>query len=112
MDENGINRTEWRIKVLESTYSNVQIKEQVKFPDCWEAQKDDIQEFVVPEGSAEFMRVQDLFKVAKIRSLVRIQNKIIYKKYYEEGLFLKSQNDGTAVKKMELFHGTRGTNPE
>lgn len=58
------------------------------------------------------MRVQDLFKVAKIRSLVRIQNKIIYKKYYEEGLFLKSQNDGTAVKKMELFHGTRGTNPE
>ena len=44
--------------------------------------------------------------------LVRIQNKVIYKKYYEEGLFLKSQNDGNPVKKMELFHGTRNTSPE
>ena len=58
------------------------------------------------------MRVQDLFKVGKIKSLIRVQNKIIYKKYFEEGSFLKDQNGGTPVKKMELFHGTRNTSPE
>ena len=53
-----------------------------------------------------------MFKVGKIKALIRIQNKIIYKKYYEEGLFLKTYNGGQMVKKMELFHGTRNTNPE
>ena len=53
-----------------------------------------------------------MFKVGKIKALIRIQNKIIYKKYYEEGLFLKTYNGGQMVKKMELFHGTRKTNPE
>ena len=52
-----------------------------------------------------------MFTFGKIKQLIRIQNKIIYKKYYEEGLFLKDMN-GAPVKKMELFHGTSQTNPE
>jgi hypothetical protein len=112
MEENDLMKTEWRIKVLESTYLNIQLKEPIKYPECWEPQKEEIEEFVVPANSDEFNRVQSLFKVGKIQSLMRIQNKIIYKKYYEEGLFLKNVNGGTAVKKMELFHGTRSTNPE
>ena len=35
LEENDLTRTEWRIKVLESTYNNVQLKEQVKYPDYW-----------------------------------------------------------------------------
>ncbi len=67
---------------------------------------------MVPEGSVEYNKVQNIFKVGKIKVLIRIQNKIIYKKYYEEGLFLKNLNNGASVKKMELFHGTKDTNPE
>ncbi len=44
--------------------------------------------------------------------MIRIQNKIIYDKYYEEGQFLRSINGDKAVKTMKLFHGTRQTNPE
>ena len=52
------------------------------------------------ENSAEFKRVQDQFQAGKIQALIRIQNKIIYKKYFEEGLFLQSLNNGKSVKKM------------
>ena len=73
---------------MESTYSNVQIKEPIKYPESWEPQQEDIEEFPIVANSDEFIRVQSLFKLGKIKALVRIQNKVIFKKYYEEGLFL------------------------
>ena len=44
--------------------------------------------------------------------LIRIQNKSVYKKYYEEKAFLKELNGGKDVKEMKLFHGTSKTDPK
>jgi len=40
MDDNDLMKTEWRIKILESRYHNVQMKEEVKYPANWETQKE------------------------------------------------------------------------
>ena len=64
------------------------------------------------EKSNEFAQIQAKFTQSKITKLLRIQNKIIYKKYYEEGMCLKSLNSGDPVKTMQLFHGSKITNPE
>lgn len=48
----------------------------------------------------------------KIVELLRIQNRIVYKKYFEEKMFLKNYiNNKKDVKELKLFHGTRTTDP-
>ena len=48
----------------------------------------------------------------KIKKLLRIQNKPIYKKYFEEKKFLKELNGGKDLKEMKLYHGTSTVNPK
>ena len=67
--------------------------------------------FEVNNQSGEFQDVQKLFTQGNIKTLLRIQNKIIFKKYYEEEKCLEGLS-GRPIKKMRLFHGTRGTEPE
>ena len=83
----------------------------VTYPPTWEKQTEDIQTFEVQPNSAEFAEVQTAFTAAKIKTLVRIQNTIIFKKFSEEANFLQELT-GKPIKKMRLFHGTNTTAPE
>lgn len=50
--------------------------------------------------------------MGQIIELVRIQNLLVYKKYHDEKAFLTKLNKGVPVKTMNLFHGTRTTDPK
>lgn len=55
--------------------------------------------------------VQNQFKVGIIKKLERIQNKILFEKYSTEKEFLSEQN-GTNVRELMMYHGTRANPPE
>ena len=71
-------------KILElyqrKLYGNMK---EIEYPHYWNEEQDgDIRLYDVPMGSEEFMDVQERFKQGAIKKLERIQNKIIYQKYY------------------------------
>lgn len=53
-----------------------------------------------------------LFACGPIKQLLRIQNKLVFIKYYQSKGELEYLNNGKKVKEMMLFHGTRGTDPK
>ena len=67
--------------------------------------------FRVDDFSDEFRKVQEAFKISPILELYRIQNKPIYKQYYEEKNFLRELNGGQEVREMKLYHGTGSVDP-
>ena len=86
---------------------------EIKYPEYWEHQTEEIQTFSVDKTTKEFKDIQDKFyTVGTIQELLRIQNKIVYKKYYDEKNWLKELNEGKEVLEAMLYHGTRGTDPE
>ncbi len=84
----------------------------VEFPSTWQDQKEPIETFVVPPNSDQFKQVAAHFGIFPIKQLLRIQNKVVYKKFYEEKEELKRLNEGKPVKEMMLFHGTNKTDPK
>lgn len=63
----------------------------------------------MPQNSQEFLQVKAQFGDKRaIHSLIRIQNKVIYKKYCDELEHLAHLN-GQPPKEMKLFHGTGKT---
>lgn len=82
----------------------------IDYPITWTPQKNDIETVQITPNSPEFLDVQGKFTCAKIKSLFRIQNKIIFNKYFEEKKFLENMT-GKPIKTMQLFHGTRTVNP-
>ena len=67
-------------------------------------------------GSFEWKKVEARFKETlpnkSIHSIVRVQNKFIWQKYYQTFKEMKSLNHGQDPLEMELWHGTSGTHPE
>lgn len=48
----------------------------------------------MPKNTVEFQNVQKAFTAGNIVELVRIQNKLIFKKFYEEKLCIQELNGG------------------
>jgi hypothetical protein len=71
-----------------------------------------IQTYIVPADTEEFKKIQNRFTAGKIVELIRIQNRIIYNKFYDEKVYLCNLNGGNEVKQMLLYHGTRATDPK
>ncbi len=82
----------------------------IDYPLTWTPQTADIETVQILQNSPEFLNVQGKFTCAKIKTLIRIQNKIIYNKFFQEKKFLENMT-GKPIKTMQLFHGTRGVNP-
>ena len=62
----------------------------VEYPSFWQPQTEEIQSFIVDPNSKEFADVQKNFaKLTKIKELLRIQNKLVYKKFFDEKKCLK-----------------------
>ena len=70
--------------------------------------------FGVVRGSAEWKHVELKFYSTitqeRIKSIVRIQNKWLWKRYTQHRTMLKEKNNGL-VNEMDLFHGTGDTPP-
>ena len=66
------------------------------------------------ENNEEYERVADLFMLtlhdAQILKIERVQNKVIWTKYLEQGRYMKSLE--TPLREELLFHGTRGNDPK
>lgn len=73
-------------------------KVQIEFPKTWQPQTQEIQTFVVSKNTPEFQSVQKAFTAGNIVELLRIQNRLIFKKFYEEKLCLQELNGGKEVK--------------
>ena len=87
----------------------------VQFPKEWQPQSRTTELFNLPSHSAEYARVVGKFKAtmpnANIVSLQRVQNQYLWEKYiHHKGMI--EQKNGRQANEMELFHGTRGNNPQ
>jgi hypothetical protein len=54
-----------------------------EFPKQWTNEKIDIKLYNVLPGSAEFSRVQTVSKIPSIKTIIRVENKLIWQKYME-----------------------------
>ena len=54
----------------------------IEYPLTWSPQNQDIDTFEVMPNTPEFANVQAKFTCSKIKTLIRIQNKIIFNKYF------------------------------
>ena len=54
------------------------------YPPTWVNGKDDIMLYEVAAGTPEFNKVFADFKIMNIKRLIRVENKLIWKKYMEE----------------------------
>ena len=83
-------------------------------PPEWQPQTENLQLFVIEQGSAEWDKVEQYFKNtlpnADIQEICRIQNKWLWRRYVSHKEQLCQKNQGVSEK--ELFHGTRGNNPK
>ena len=70
----------------------------IELPKYWTDQSSDIEIFKVSENSEEFKEVQKKFTAGRIKKLERVQNKIVYQKYFEEKLATMERNEGRSMK--------------
>ena len=97
------------------TYNNnFESDGKVALPPEWQKQSKTTELFPVVQGSAEWQQVEGKFASTmgggKVRSIDRIQNSWIWKKYVFQKKRMEMKNNGR-INEMELFHGTRGNNP-
>lgn len=86
---------------------------QISYPMEWESQSNICELKEVLRTSMEFRRIEKLISTtvpANIASIKRIQNQHLWRRYYFERSFVASKNGGNA-NEMDLFHGTRSTDP-
>ena len=57
---------------------------EIEYPSTWANGKDDIMLYEVPMKTAEYTKVLMDFKIKSIKRLIRVENKLIWKKYIEE----------------------------
>ena len=85
-------------------------------PPLWQPQSRTVQVFAVPKGTHEFSHVELKFFSTMSRQyfimcIERIQNWWLWKKYIQQMSMMEEKNSGV-VNEMELFHGTRDTDPQ
>ncbi len=89
------------------------------YPDTWDQMEEDeeVKIFLLdPESeSDEYERVLGEFNLtlplSRVQKIYRIQNKLLWDKYYESSRRMVEANDGVLREEM-LFHGTRNNKPE
>ena len=84
-------------------------------PRFWQPQSRTVQVFAVRWGTPEFNDVERKFfstmtRQYIIRCIERIQNQWLWEKYVQHRSMMVKKNSGV-VNEMELFHGTRHTDP-
>ena len=88
----------------------------IALPEEWEQQDADLQLFILDDtdNEEEFWRVASLlFQTlpdVEIRTIERIQNRVLWKKYSARAKSM--QEDNVPCREKTLFHGTRQTNPK
>lgn len=86
----------------------------VKYPDLWDDQTQNCQLFVVDAQSQEWASVSSAFKTtmpnAQIVKVERVQNKVIWEDYL--GHVQKLRKTTGNITELQLFHGTRNTDPK
>ena len=91
------------------------IPDEVEFPPEWEPQEVNLKLVSVPTISPEWQAVSSRFQSTMpsttIRSIERIQNQWLWKKYAQHKKMIEEKNGG-AGNEMELFHGTRDNMPK
>jgi hypothetical protein len=101
-------------EILTFTVNSLSSEEEVVIPPEWQAQSKVTDLFPVLQGSTEWQHVEGQFRSTmgsgKVRSITRIQNTWIWKKYAFQKKRLDAKNGGR-VNEMELFHGTRQNDP-
>ena len=87
-------------------------------PPFWQPQRknETLKLFAVYQGTLEYRHVELKFfstmtKENVIKCIERIQNKWLWKRYVQHRSMMDEKNNG-AVNEMELFHGTRTTDPQ
>eukprot|EP00732_Lithocolla_globosa_P000257 Lithocolla_globosa_v1_NODE_63_length_7262_cov_10.450950.p1 type:complete len:1201 gc:universal NODE_63_length_7262_cov_10.450950:2687-6289(+) len=86
------------------------------FPDTWESQIDDMQEFPVLKGSKEWNQIEHIFLQSfpsnfYIRKIIRVQNKHIWELYQTRKREFIAMNKKNGGKEKLLFHSTNGYDP-
>jgi hypothetical protein len=103
-------------EILTFTVNSASSEEEVLLPPEWQAQAQSkvTDLFPVLQGSTEWQHVEGKFGSTmgsgRVRSIDRIQNTWIWKKYAFQKKRLDTKNGGR-VNEMELFHGTRSNTP-
>lgn len=64
--------------------SFVKAADVIEYPSTWVNGPDDILLYEVPKNTVEYMSVYKDFKIGPIKRLIRVENKLIWKKYVEE----------------------------
>jgi len=88
----------------------------VVLPEEWEEQDTDLKLYTLDDtdNEEEFCRVANLFfqtlPDAEIRTIERIQNRVLWKKYSRRAKSM--QEDNVPCREKTLFHGTRQTDPK
>lgn len=89
------------------------------YPEIWDRMEDeeDVKTFLLdPDAEVEeYTRVRGEFNLTmpqwKVIKIFRIQNKVLWDKYYKRSKTMMVVNEGI-LKEELLFHGTRNNNPE
>lgn len=89
----------------------------IQYPGEWESQGNfcELKYIFRDSNLSEWTRIQRLIHAtlpnASISSIHRIQNQHLWRRYFMERQFVKQKNGGVS-NEIEMFHGTRNTNPE
>ena len=90
-------------------------EDEIEFPPEWGPQDVNLKLVSVPTSSPEWQAVSSRFQSTMpgttIRSIERIQNKWLWKKYVQHKKMIEEKN-GAAGNELELFHGTRSNMPK
>eukprot|EP01064_Diplonema_japonicum_P033113 TRINITY_DN6452_c0_g1_i7.p1 TRINITY_DN6452_c0_g1~~TRINITY_DN6452_c0_g1_i7.p1 ORF type:complete len:476 (+),score=50.57 TRINITY_DN6452_c0_g1_i7:57-1484(+) len=85
------------------------------YPKTWKPQKNNLEEVDIPQGSKEYDSVANAFSKtmtkAKIVSVTRIQNKMLWAYFVSEKKRMEA-NNGVTVRTAKLFHGTGRAQPK
>ena len=95
--------------------SSISESSRFKYPSYWEkmSENENLKLIEVQKGSQQWQRIeQRVHKILKvtIEKIEIVQNKNIFNYYQNSKSFIEKENGGNADE-MQLFHGTRSTNP-
>ena len=101
-------------KVFALLLKSKSIQSSIKYPPEWTDVLSDIQLRAVPKGSIEWNEIENNFKRTisnkTILEIQRIQNKNIWKTFYDEKLYIEGKR--VKLNEVKLWHGTRNTKPQ
>ena len=103
-------------EIINYQFSSTREDSVLDYPREWQPEQQKTTElYPVTQDTPEWKKVSTMFHVtmpgATILKITRLQNIWLWEKYVRHRKMLHTKNDGK-VNEKELFHGTRGNNPE